>query len=118
LGFQSQAGHGRDGRQRFAPEPQGVDREQVIGIAKLARGMSLKGQQGVIADHSGAVIDDLYAAPAARFYMDADAVGAGIERIFEQLLDDGSGPLDDFAGGNPIGDRIRKYADASHDEWP
>ena len=40
--------------------------------------------------------------------------GAGVERIFEQLLDDGGGPLDHLPGRDLVGDLVGKNADAAH----
>ena len=88
--------------------------EQIVGGAQFAGGVTLEGEQRVVVGHAVAVVDDADHALAAGFDFDANAVGAGVERVFEQLLDDGGGALDDFAGGDAVGDSFREYADAAH----
>jgi hypothetical protein len=41
-----------------------------------------------------------------------DAAGARIDRILDELLDDRRRPLDDFTGGNLIGEVWGKAVDA------
>ena len=76
--------------------------------------MAFKGEQGVVAAHAVAVIDDADELAAAGFDFDADAGGAGVEGVFEQLLNDGCGALDHFAGGDLVGDLVGEDADAAH----
>ena len=45
------------------------------------------------------------------FDLDFDAVRAGVEAVLDQLLDDGSRPLDDFAGGDLIDEVVVEDAD-------
>ncbi len=54
-----------------------------------------------------AVIDDANEFGAARVEVDVDAGRAGVDGVFEQLLDDRRGPLDHLAGGD-LGDDIRR----------
>ena len=55
---------------------------------------------------------------AAAFDFDADRPSAGVQRVFEQLFDDGGGTLDDFTRGNAVGNVFREYADAGHGKRP
>ena len=57
--------------------------------------------------NSEAVVDDPDQASAAVFDLDRDVGRAGIDGVFDQFLDDGSGPFDDFAGGDAIDQRGR-----------
>ncbi len=41
--------------------------------------------------------------------------GSGVERVLEQFLDDGGGALDDFAGGDLVGDQVGENADTAHE---
>ena len=77
--------------------------------------MALEGQQGIVAQHAAAVVDDADQAPAAGFHFDAHVGGAGVERIFQQFLDDGGGPLHHFAGRDLVGDLVGENADAAHE---
>ena len=76
--------------------------------------MALEGEQGVVAQHAAAVVGDADEPAAAGFDFDADAGGAGVERVLEELLDDGRGALDHFAGGDLVGDQVGEDADAAH----
>ncbi len=58
--------------------------------------------------------DDADELAAAAFDFDADAGGAGVERVFEQLLDHGRRTVHHFAGGDLVGDLVGEYADAAH----
>ena len=114
--FEQQARNGGDGGQRFAAESESGDGEQILDVAQFAGGVALEGEQGVVAQHAAAIVDDADEAAAAGFHFDAKVGGAGIEGVFEQFLDDGSGALDYFAGGDFVRDLVGKYADAAHDE--
>ena len=115
-GFEQQPRDGGDGRQRLAAEAERGDGEQVLDVAQLAGGVALEGQQGVVAQHAAAVVGDADQAAAAGFDLDAQLGGAGVERIFEQLLDHRSGALHHFTGGDLVGDLVGQDADAAHEE--
>ena len=66
--------------------------------------MALEGQQRIVVRHAMAVVDDANHALAAGFDFDANGFRAGVQRILEQLLHDGRGALDDFAGRDAVGD--------------
>ena len=76
--------------------------------------MALEGEQSVVAHHAAAVVGDADEAAATGFNFDADAGGAGIEGVLQQLLDDGGGAVDDLAGGDLVGNLVGENADAAH----
>jgi hypothetical protein len=76
--------------------------------------VTLEGEEGVVAHHAAAVVGDTDEATAAGFDIDADAGGAGVEGVLQQLLDDGGGAVDDLAGGDLVGDLVGENADAAH----
>ena len=49
---------------------------------------------------AAAVVDDFDQLDSATADRDADPGRAGIERVFDQLLDDRNRPLDDLSGGD------------------
>jgi len=61
--------------------------------------------------HAAAIVDDANEAPAAQFDRDVDATGARVERILDELLDDGGRPLDDLARRDAIDKNGIKTAD-------
>jgi len=112
-GFQQQPRDRGDGRQRFAAESEGRDGEQIFDVAQFAGGVALEGQQRVVAQHAAAIVGDADEAPAAGFHLHADLGGAGVQAIFEQLLDHRGRPLDHFSGGDFIGDLVGEDANAA-----
>ena len=63
---------------------------------------------------AAAVVDDADQLAAALLDVDVDARAAGVEAVFQQLLDDAGGPLDDLAGGDLGDDGRRQLLDARH----
>ena len=61
--------------------------------------------------NSAAVVAHAREPHAARFDFHLDALRAGVEAVLHQLLDDGSRPLDDLAGGDLIDEVIVEDAD-------
>ena len=113
--FEQQPRDGRDGRHRFTAETERGDRHQIVGRAQFAGGVALEGQQRVVVRHAVPIVDDANHALAAGFDFDANGLRTGVERVLEQLFDDGRRALDDFARGDAVGDSFRKYADAAHE---
>ena len=113
-GFERDAGHGGDGGQRLAAKAEGGDGEQIVGGAQLGGGVALEGQQRVVAIHAVAVVGDADEPAPAGFDLDADAGGAGVERVLQQLLHHRGGPVHHLAGGDLVGNLVGKNADAAH----
>jgi len=109
-----EARDGGDGGERFAAEAEGGDGEQIVGRANFGGCVTLEGEQGVVAHHAATVVGNADEAATASFDFDADAGGAGIEGVLQQLLDDGGGAVDDLAGGDLVGDLVGENADAAH----
>ena len=76
--------------------------------------MALEGQQSVVAIHAVAVVGDADQLSPAAFDLDANAHGAGVERVLKEFLDDRCRPIDHLAGGDLIGNLIGKDADLAH----
>ena len=72
--------------------------------------MALEGEQRVVVGHAMAVVDDADHALAAAFHFDANRFRPGVERIFEKLLDDGGGTLDNLARSDAVGDSLGQDA--------
>ena len=84
-------------------------------VAQLAGGVALEGEQRIVAQHAAAIVDDADQPPAAALDLDADIGRSRIERVFEQFLDHGGGPLHHLAGGDLVGDLVGENADAAHE---
>ena len=114
--FERDACDGSDGRQRFAAKAEGGNREQFVGGAQLRGCVTLEGEERIVAIHAVAVVGDADELAAAGFDFDADAIGAGVERVFEQFFDDGGGTIDHLTGSNLIGHLVGKNTNAPHGE--
>ena len=95
-------GHGADARQRLAAKAHGADAEEVFIAYELAGGVGGQGQGELGGGNARTVVDDAEEGAAAVFDLDGDVGCAGVEGVFDQLLDDGSGALDDLTGGDAI----------------
>ena len=77
--------------------------------------MALHRQLQIRRRHADAVIGDPDQAAAAAIHHHLDAACAGIERVLDQLLDDGGRPLDHLAGGDAVDHDGRQQADRHRD---
>jgi hypothetical protein len=66
--------------------------------------MPLKREQGIVTHHATTIIGNLDKLLAAGFDLNPDSSRAGIQRIFQKLLDYGCRALDHFTCRNLIGD--------------
>ncbi len=107
------AADGCDARQRLPPEAEGFYIVEIFDGEDLARGMPLKGKGDFARRDARPVVGDPDQLLAATAQFDRDVRGARIEGIFQELLHDGRGPFDDFAGGDLRGDLFGKYGDPS-----
>ena len=96
--------HRRDRRQRFAAEAERQDRREIVGAPDLARRVPLDRQPRVVRLHPFAVVLDADLLLAAELDVNRQPPRAGVDRVLDQLLDDRGGPLDDFAGGDLVGE--------------
>jgi hypothetical protein len=87
---------------------------QIVGSAQFGGCVALEGEQGVVAIHALAVVGDADQLAPAGFHFHANARGAGVQRILQELLHDGGRTVDHLAGGDLIGDLVGKNADAAH----
>ncbi len=107
-------GDRRDARQRFAAETEARDAFEVVERRDLAGRMPRDGQRQLRFADTAAVVADLQQLGAAARELHADVMRAGVEAVFEQFLQGGGGPLDDFAGGDLVDQKIRQHANIGH----
>jgi len=113
-GNEREARHTGDTRQGLAAEAKGAHRVEVGGFDNFRGRVAFKGEERFIRREAGAVVLDADEALAAVAEFDLDAGGPGVEGILDELLDNRSGALDHFAGGDLVGDPVREDADAGH----
>src|SRR5581483_4194210 len=76
--------------------------------------MALEGEQRIVAQHAAAVVGQTNQPAAAGLDVETKFGRAGVERIFEQFLDDARRTFDDLARRDFVGDDIREYANPAH----
>src|SRR5205823_4134783 len=95
-GDEREAAHRSHAGERLAAEAVAVDGEEIFLRAQLAGRVPLQAQLGILARHAAAVVGDAHELAAAVEQIDGDIFRARIERVLDQLLHDGRGPLDDL----------------------
>ena len=95
--------HAADRRHRLAAEAECTDAKQIVGILEFAGRMAGEDKRQVVRLDPVAIVNDADQLGAALFEVDVDPRRPGIDGVFQQLLDDASGPLDHLAGGD-LGD--------------
>ena len=73
--------------------------------------MPLHGQSQVARIHSMTVVGNGYLCFSTACNANGDRLGAGVERILDQFLDDGRWTFDDFSGSNSIDRSFGQPAD-------
>ena len=76
--------------------------------------MRKEGGAHIILFNSATVIDNSYQILAAALNIDLDLRGAGVETIFNHLLDGRIGSVDDLACGYSVANNFRKYIYLCH----
>ena len=106
-----QARHRGDAGQGLAAKAEGLDAHQLGAAGELAGGVAAQRQRQLAGRDAAAVVADADQVDAAAFQGHVDVAGAGIEGVFQQLLDDRGRSLDDLAGGDLVGQLRRQLAD-------
>src|SRR5258708_3947407 len=76
--------------------------------------MPCDGERQILARHAGAIVFHLDAPHAALVERHGDRARTGMEAVLEQLLQDGSGALDHFAGRDLAYEKLRQHANGAH----
>ena len=90
-----------DGRERLAPEAKRENVGEVIA-RQFRRGVPLDGKCQILGAHAGAVVRDTNELKSAAARRHIDPRCASVDCVFDQFLDDASGPLDHLTRGNAI----------------
>ncbi|OPZ82680.1 MAG: hypothetical protein BWY76_02644 [bacterium ADurb.Bin429] len=99
----AQVADGGAAQHRLPAEPQSANLKEVVGDGDLAGGVPLQREHRVLARHPAAVVGDLNELAPGFLDHHLDIGGAGVERVLHQFLYHRGGTLDDFAGGDLIG---------------
>ena len=104
-------GDGTDRRQRFATEPHGVHRLQVVQAGDLAGGVALEGGGQLLAQDAAAIVLDADQADATGLQSHRDLSSARVQGVVQQFTYHRGRSLDHLAGGNLADQLIRQFAD-------
>ena len=97
----------RDRRDRFATKAKRGDGRDVLRSLDLRCRVSLEAEQRVVGRHARAIVGDSDQIDAAPFDRHFDPHGAGVHRVLQQLLDNRSGALHDFASRDLVRNDLR-----------
>ena len=100
-------GHTGNGSQRLAAKAQRADGGQILRRAQLARRVAQKSRRQLAWRDAAAVIADAKIGHAAVFHLHRHALRAGVNGVFQQLLDNARRALDHLARGDEVGDMRR-----------
>lgn len=87
---------------------------QVLFGANFTGGVAFEAEEGVLAIHAGAVVNDLDERRATTLHMDLDMEGARVEAVFDQFADDGCRSFDHLTGSHLAGKSIGEDTDSRH----
>ena len=110
-GFQLHLCHSRNGSQRLAPEPHGMQGEQIGRFPDFRGSMTLKSHSGIRFRHALPVVNYPYAGFPGIGHQYLDVLGTGIDSVFHQLFNDRRRTLYHLTGCNLVGYRIRQQTD-------
>ena len=113
-GRQDEPGNGRYAGQRLAAETQRHDGLEVIEACDLAGRVPGQCQRHFVTRDSGTVIADTDQLLTARHEIDLDRPRAGIQAVFDELLDDRRRSLNDLAGRDLVDEVSGKLANGHH----
>ena len=103
-----------DGGQRLAAKAQCDDLLDIL-IRQLGRGVPLQREGDSLWRHAATIVGHLDALQPAVGQADGDVAGAGIHRVFHQLLQRGGGALHHLASGDAVNQGVWQAADGGHD---
>ena len=106
---QRHTANGGDARQGLAPKAKRADVEQVLGLAHLARGVTLERRLDLGGGDADAVVGHADQPLAALTDLDADIRRLSIQGVLDQFLDHGDRAFDDLTRRDFCGDILRQY---------
>ena len=104
--------HPRDARDRGQRLAAKTERADVFDslVGKLRSGVPLERERHVFGRHAAAVVGYLDKVGSPAHQAHSDAGGAGVDRIFDQLLQRAGGPFDHFTGSDTIDEMFGQAA--------
>jgi hypothetical protein len=102
-----------DRRQRLAAKAQRGDLLDRL-VRQLGRRMPLERERDFLGGHAASVVGHFDPCESAIFDLDRDPRRAGVDCVLDQFLERGGRPLDHFARGNTVDQRLRQAANCRH----
>jgi hypothetical protein len=102
-----------DAWQRLAAEPHGDERFEILERGDLAGGVPRQREGQLVARDARAVVGYANQHGTATFHVDGDGPRTCVERVLDELLDDGRRALDDLAGRDLV-DELRREDSNRH----
>ena len=103
--------HRGDRGEGLAAKTHRGNREKVLGVRQLARGVPQRGARRIDWGHTAAVVGDDNSGQTAALEVDLDSVGARVQSVFNELFDHRGRALDNLARGDAIDNVVAEYTD-------
>lgn len=111
-GRQGQARHRADGRQGLTAKAQAHHPLKVFQVANLAGGVTGQGQRQIVGRDTAAIVTHAQQLDATLLHVDINALGAGVDAVFQQLLDHRCRTLHNLTRRNLVGKARAEQFDA------
>ena len=105
--------HAGERGQRLAAKAEQGDPDQLV-VVELGGGVALHRERELVRRDAAAIVGDRDQRSPAAAQLHRDPRRPGIDRVLDQLLDRGRGPLDHLTGGDPVDHAWRQGADGWH----
>ena len=76
--------------------------------------MSQESRPYILAKNTAAVVGDAHEGGSAVFDFNGYILSSGVNGVFDQFLNDGSRPFNDFSGGDQFRHMLVEYIDHTH----
>jgi len=111
--IQAHTRDGCDGRDRLTPKTERSYARQILRRRDLARGVAVQAEERILSAHPDSIVGDADPALAPSLDPDLHPGRACVQSVLDELLDDGSGPLDRLSRSDLVGDGVRQHVDSS-----
>ena len=109
----AQPAHAGERGQRLAAKAEQGDPDQLV-VVELGGGVALHRQRELVRRDAAAIVGDRDQRSPAVAELHRDPGRPGVDRVLDQLLDRGRGPLDHLTGGDPVDHAWRQRTDDWH----
>ena len=108
LALEGHLRHGTDRGHRLPPETERAHPKQVVHRMNFRSGVPFETEANILLAHAAAIVDNLYQGAPGVLDNYPNPVGPRVDGVVEELFDDRGGSLNDFPGGDLVGNLGRE----------